>query len=188
MTSQSASLSNPDSVTLSQLVLSECDFSSAGSPQSRFCYFVRLAVLSECDFPTVSPLVETGLGCQSHRPVRVWLLSWSPLRADPATLSVRPVPSGRDPLTLSVTQSCQSASSQPRVAAAARRQAVSHTRVLSECGNRSSVRSLCRHTRSPQAAHDPVPQRSASGLSFRVPPAGRVARGDSDLRRRLGGS
>lgn len=116
---QPVSLSNPDSDTLSHLVLSECDFSSVKSPQSRFCHFVTLAVLSECDFPTASPLVETGLGCQSHRSVRVWLLSWCPLSSDPVTLS-DPILSasrwGRDPLTLSVTQSCHSGTSQlPRL-------------------------------------------------------------------------
>lgn len=91
---------------------------------------------------------------------------------------------------MSVIQSCQNVTSQPASSQRRPRQAVSLT---GSCQSMTSpqpvpsARSPCRHTRSPQAAHDPVPQHGAPGLSFRVPPAGRVARGDSDLRQWLGG-
>lgn len=91
---------------------------------------------------------------------------------------------------MSVTQSCQNVTSQPASCQQRPRQAVS---LAGSCQSMTSpqpvpsARSPCRHTRSPQAAHDPVPPRSAPGRFFRVPPAGCVARSDSDLRRWLGG-
>lgn len=152
-----------DSVTWSLSVLSECGF-PARIPSSRDR--VRLSVTQPCQNVTSHP--ESPQRRPSHLASQIQTpqAETPPHLVCHTVLSQPASPQPRPRQAVGLTGSCQSVTSPQPV---------------------PSARSPCRHTRSPQAARDPIPQRSAPGLFFRVPPAGRVARGDSDLRRRLGG-